>query len=418
MAPLAKPAAKPAAAAKPALAKPAAKPTLAKPRAKAAAKPAAKPAAAAKPAPKVAKPKPETKPYDQGSIVVFNGYSPIPDPANPENTIEKTDGLFTPGEELAVVSEVQRDGDQVLGVVKKADYHAYIADPENGPAGEEILAREAKRTSKVVEAPFHLPVVGEMANYLKQSDGDPLLIAQKIFGDIEKGFFYFGGVMAKLYKEKGEDGKSLFTGYANDANVNYEDSKEGFEAFLKDNFSESLGGYRKVMDLIAIYESISSLSNAATVIKEISTLGWWKAQKLARFITDDNAAEVIEVAKTNNYDQMSEILKTSYTSEGGVNARGTAAARATIKKTEFAFKLFEDQGEGIEMILKAAQKQLGTTDLNAVFEHIVTEWAGDHLAEVAPKAAAAVTRKRNALVKGGVKLPADHPANVAVAAAA
>lgn len=401
----------PAAAAKAPLAKPAAKaaPVLAKP-AKAAAK---APAAAKKPAKAPAAPKLVT-PMEIGQIVIFKGYTPTIDPAT-QQPVEKTDGLFTNGEKLAVVSETDRDGARYIGVVKVADFHAFQENPDK-IAGEELLTSELRKTNDVVAAPFNLPVVGEMANYLKLESGDPLAIAQKIFGDIEKGFFYFGGVMAKLYKEKGEDGASLFTQYTNPVGVKYADNKEGFEAFLKDNFSESLGGYRKVMDLIAIYEAISSLTNAAEVVKKISSLGWWKAQKLSRFITDANSAEVIKVAEDNNFDKMSEILKTSYTSEGGTNARGTASARAVIKKTEFAFKLYEDQGEGIEMILKAAQKQIGTTDLNKVFEHIVTEWAGDHLEGVKDKAAAAVARKTGNLKRAGVKLPADHPA-AAVAAA-
>ncbi|MET4190632.1 MULTISPECIES: hypothetical protein [unclassified Bradyrhizobium] len=381
-----------------AITKPAKAAGLAKP---AAAAKAPKAAAVAKP-PKAAaapKAKPEVKPFEDGTIVIFKGYG---------DEAAKASGSFTPGEELAVVGQSEKEGEIVVAVVKKADYHAFKAD-ENSVNGEEILAAEVKRTAKTVEPVYHLPVVGEMQNYLKQEDGDPLKIAQKLFGDIGKAFFYLGGVLAKLYNEAGADGKPLFTEYQSPAKKHYEDSKEGFEAFLKDNFGEDMGGYRKAMNLIDIYKSFSALPNATEVVKSLGGVGWWKASLLARYVTDDNAKELVEAAKTQSYEKLNETLKTSYTTEGGSTPRGVAASRATIKKLTLGFKLYEDQGEAVEMILKAASKQLGTQDLNQVFEHIVTEWATDHLAEVKAKADAARERKTKALIKSGVKMPADHP---------
>ncbi len=400
------------AAPKPTAAKPAAKPALAKPAAAkpALAKPGKTPAVATKP--KVEKPVKEAKPpkapvvFDNGAIVKFKGYS-----------AEGVTGNFTPGQELAVVGQSQTDGNDVLAVVAVADYHKYMED-NNAAEGEEILVSEVTKTSKVVEAPFALPIIGEMTTILKSEGGDTLAIAQKLYGDISKSYFYLGGMFAKLYKEKGDNGATLFTGYTNPEGKNYEDSKEGFEAFLQDNFGDDLGGYRKVMNLIDIYQSFSALPNAADVVKQLSGIGWWKAQLMAKYVTSDNAKEIIETAKTQSYDKLEETLKTSYTTEGTTASGRAVTARATIKKTTFAFKLYEDAGEAVEMIFKAAQKQVGSTDLNAVFEHIVHEWAATNLAEVAQKADAAKKRKLAALTKSGVKLPADHPNYVAPAAAA
>jgi hypothetical protein len=386
---------------KPAISKPAAS-NKAAPAKGAVAKPAEK-----TPAPKVTKAPKETKAFENGTIVNFKGYT---------DEKAKASGAFTPGEDLATVGQSEKDGEIILAVVKKADYHAYIANPDS-VSGEEILASEVKRTTKTVEPVYHLPVVGEMQAYLKQEDGDPLRIAQKLYGDIGKSYFYLGGVLSKLYNEKGEDQKSLFTNYQDPAKKHYEDSKEGFEAFLKDNFGDDMGGYRKAMNLIDIYKSFSALPNPGEVIKSMTGVGWWKASLLARYVTDDNAKELIEVAKQQSYEKLNDTLKTQYTTDGST-PRGVAASRATIKRTTLAFKLFEDQGEAIEMIFKAASKQLGSQDLNAVFEHIVTEWAGDHLAEVKAKADAAREKKTRQLIKQGVKLPADHPAMIAQAASA
>jgi hypothetical protein len=89
-----------------------------------------------------------------------------------------------------------------------------------------------------------------------------------------------------------------------------------------------------------------------------------------------------------------------------------------MKKTTFTFKLYEDQGDAVEMILKLASRQTGITDLNQLFEHICSEWAGDHIAEAAEKAKAVADKKRKALVKSGAALPKDHPMAKPVAAPA
>jgi len=383
--------------AKPAIVK---KPALAakqvvKPATPAAAKAKAKKPAKVKAAPAKAK---EVKPFADGEIVTFKGYQKAP-----------TSVYFTEGEEIAIVGQRVEGEDVLLAAVKVADYHQYKAD-QNSVDGQEILSTEVKRTGKTVPPIYHLTVVGEMSAILKSQQGDPREQAITLRETAEKSFFYLGGVLCKLYKEKDEDtGKSIFTNYQSADGKSFEDSKEGFEAFCKETFGADFGGIRRAQYLMSIYESVSSLKNAAAIISELPTIKWWKAQLLASYITDTNATQLVKIAKEQNYDKLKETLKTQYTSEG-TTARGHQASRATLKKTTFTFKLYEDAGAGVEYIMHAAQKQTGITDLNQVFEHIVQEWASDHLGDIAQKAQAAVDKKRRAAIKSGVKLPSDHPA--------
>jgi hypothetical protein len=377
---------------KPALAKgaakPAAKPALAKPVAK-------KPEAKAEKAPKPPK---EIKPFIDGEIVTFKGYTQKP--AKP---------LFTEGEELAVVEQTEENGVLMISCVKASQYHKYKAD-ENSVDGEQLTPAEVKRTGKTVPAPYQLVPVGDMAKKLK--DHDPLEVAIGLYNDAQQSFFYLGGVLNKLYREMDDDsGLPLFCSYQDASGKNYENSKDGFEVFLKDNFGTEgeLSSMRKAQYFMAIYDSFSNLKDAPKLIAELPKVGWWKAARLAQYITDDNATQLVQIAQEQTDVQLTETLKTQYTTEGNT-AKGTAASRHTIKRTTFTFKLYEDAGVALELILKAAGKQLGMQDTSQVFEHIVQEWASEHLGDAAAKAKAATERARAQLKKQGVKLPADHPA--------
>lgn len=404
---------KPAAAAKPAPA--ATKPTAAKPTA-AAAKPnaattkaPAKPtAAAAKPAPAATKPaaaKPAkapakpAKPFQAGELVIFKGYTKPP---------AEGEALFTPDQELAVVSERLNEGnEQVIACVPASQYHQFLQD-ENSVNGEEILTKEVKRTGKMVEQPFELVLVGDMPTILAEGV-DPREAAVQLYSTAEQSFFYLGGVLSKLYKEKDTEGASLFTHYKNGAGKSYEDSREGFIAFVNDNLGSQIGGWSKINYHMSIYEAFSALPNAETIIASLPQVGWWKASLLSGYVTEANAQELVKIASEQSYDKLNETLKTKFTTEGSTNARGKSVSRTIIKKVEFGFKLFEDHADGVTMVLAAAKKQTGITDDSQLFEHIVMEWASDHLSEAKNKAEAAASKKRAALIKAGAKLPAEHP---------
>lgn len=382
-----------------AIKKPALGKTVAKPGLK---KPAAKDAKATK----IAKPTKEVKPFEVGEVGVFKGYTTPPKVP-----------FFTAGEELAVVDQREEDGILTIACVRVGQYHKYTADPDN-TQGAEILASELRRTGKTVPPEFHLTVVGDMEKLLRGKD--PLEVGIELYSTAQESFFYLGGVLAKLYREiDDETGNPLFCTYTDSEGANYEPSKEGFERFIKDNFGEDgeISSMRKAQYFMAIYESFSALDNAAALIKELPKVRWWKASKLAQYITNKNATELVKIAQEQSDKELTETLKTKYTTEGNT-AKGTAASRHSIKRTTFTFKLYEDAGVAIDLIMKAAGKQLGIQDLSAVFEHIVQEWGAEKLGDTANKAKAATERARNTLRKQGVKLPADHPAAKAAQAAA
>ena len=385
-APLAKGAAKPGAP----LAKPAGKP--------AAAKPAAKPAAE-----KVAKPPKEVKPFADGEIVIFKAYAKTPE--NPQ---------FTEGEELAVVSQRDAEGVLMVACVKSSQYHKYKAD-ENSVNGEELTVSEFKRTNKVVPAPYAMVPVSDLAKRLQGKD--PLEVATELYDTAQQSFFLLGGVLNKLYREIDEDtGLPLFCGYQNADGKNYENSKDAFEQFLIDNFGVgggsgdfALSSFRKAQYLMSIYDTFSNLKDAPKLIAEVAKIGWWKAALIAQYATDENASELVTKAGEQSSKQLEQTLKTEYVTEG-TKPTGAAAPRVTIKRLTFTYKLYEDAGAGLEVIMKAAQKQLGLSDESAVFEHIVQAWASEHLGDAEGRADAATNRARVNLKKAGVKLPADHPA--------
>jgi hypothetical protein len=359
-------------------------PTKAAPAAKAATKTAA------------AKPPKEVKPFVDGEIVIFKGYEKAP--AKP---------LFKKDQELAVVEQREDNGVVKIACVPSNLYHKFKAD-ENSVDGEEVFATEVRRTSKTVQAPFQLVPVGEMDSILKEESGDPLAIAQRLYNSASKSFFYFGGVLAKLWKETDPDtDKPLFCSYQDDANKNFDASKDGFEKFVQHSFGEEFS-YRKAAYYMSIYESFSALPNAASKLDELGKVGWWKAGRLAQYVTPDNADALLKIAQEQSDEQLTATLKSQYTTEGST-PRGGAASRNVIKRTTYDFRLYEDQAAGVDYIFKSAAKQTGIQDQSALFEHIVMEWAADHLGDVAKKAEAAVQTHLNKLKKSGVKIPEGHP---------
>lgn len=388
------------------------KPTAAKPALKAPAKPAAKPKGPiaakkppAKPA-KAAKPAKEIKPFESGDIVIFKAYA---SPGEDQN--------FTEGMELAVVGTSERDGGVFIACVPAGQYHAYQADNDS-VSGEELMDTEVKRTSRKVEAPYQLAVVGDVNKLLKSHDNDPLKVAKDLYGKTQEAFFYLGGMFAKLWKESNDEGVKLFATYKKPDGGRYAEDSAGFDEFLTTEFGREFGGMSKAKKLISVYETFSVLPDAAKVVKEIEKVGWWKASLIASYVTPDNAEQLVKEAANSSSTKLEETLKTKYTTAGNTTPSGKQASRTTIRRTTFGpYKLYEDQAEGVEYIMKAASKQSGIQDANALFEHIVTEWAGQNLGDVADKAASKAETKRKQLVKAGVKLPDDHPKSAKNAAA-
>lgn len=180
--------------------------------------------------------------------------------------------------------------------------------------------------------------------------------AQHLYESTGEDLFYLGGLLAKLYHEQA-DGKSLFATYG------YSDDVDGWNLFCYDKFGFKgrKGFYLK--DIYIRYTSIPGFD-----FNKIREIGWSKAAILASTIDADNVDEKVEEAKTTSIRELKEKLQ---------NANPEAGLRN--KQITFTFKLFADQAEVVRNAITQVQSDFGYDNPNQAFEHIITEWANEHL---------------------------------------
>lgn len=181
--------------------------------------------------------------------------------------------------------------------------------------------------------------------------------------DVNRNYFYLGGVLAHIFDERLHEKKYGYKG------------EDSFSQFCEEQFGFKA---RKAHYWIDIYRNFSRLENFDE--KKLGKIGWSKAALLGGYVTDDNVDELVKTAEKETVSELKETLKVDYVSDGKTPS-GRSASRTSnkIKRVTFTHQLFEDQAEGVSMILDSAKKQLGIEDPNQVFEHIVNEWAADHL---------------------------------------
>lgn len=182
------------------------------------------------------------------------------------------------------------------------------------------------------------------------------------------------------------------TGAYQDVNEDYA-SKGGFERYI----NEELGmEYRKAMYLIDIYYKFNQFGIGSDVV---ASVGWTKASQIARVMTEENADALIEAAESSTVADLKEIIVEDFSGE-----TGSTRSEPAKKKVTFKFRLFEDQASPVEQYLAQAEETLGLNDLNQTFEHIVTEWASDHLdVRAQQKTKRKVTTKKAPSKKAAVK---------------
>lgn len=400
-----------------ALKKPAA--ATAKPAAPATTKTAAaKPAAPAKKAatPKAEVPPEQRKGYvEPGTILEFTGYA-----------AETESPYFTAGDHVLVVETKFDDkGKPYYAAIKADDKDAYDADPDTVD-GDELRPAEVKKVkpapvAKVTQEDLDRQALASMKDMadvtklLKAKSGDAVAAAHELFETTNKNFVMLGGVLAHI-KKACLDGDDL--GYTGQKDPESGRELSQFEALLIGEFDFKV---RKAEDLITNYLAFGHLDKA--VQDRVLKLGWAKAAIVARAIEDNSekTEEIITCAEETPANSLRAELRERFVSEEGNNGAPAARNSGKIKVTTFAFKLFEDQAEGVSLILKEAAKQLGygadDKGLNQTFEHIVNEWAGEHLTEAAvSKATKAVAAKQRDLKKAGIAIPGAEKAKTSAAA--
>ena len=335
-----------------------AKPTTKKPP-----PPAAKKAPVA--AKKTATPKAKFAPA-VGDNVTFTGY-----PAGDER-----EPVFEVGQTV-VVADVNEDPERgtIYTCVADADTLEAFRRAENVD-GDELLANEiaAVKVPAVAKEPPpdpHDVLVfkddAELTELLAQ--GDPIATADRLFADINKKFYYLGGLLAHIFKER----KYVEAGFTDEANGGK--TYAGFGAYCKAKFDF---GARKGLELIQVYSRYSLIENLDH--DKLAKMGYSKAIASARYVTEESVGEILELSKKPILEFKEEIKK--FTDEEG-RAIGTGSSSRQSsgpRKITLKYEVFSDQATEIEMVIDAASKQYGLTPGQAL-EHIVSEWAQHFLGE-------------------------------------
>lgn len=175
--------------------------------------------------------------------------------------------------------------------------------------------------------------------------------------------------------------------------------KGGWQLFIDEQLPGL--GYRKAMHLIDIYYKFNLFGIDSAKVAE---LGWTKCSKIAQVMTEDNAEELVELAAESSVADLSATIQESYKEVGG--EKGDKR-----KKIAFKFRLWDDQAEGVKLVLETVSKSMGFKDPSDAFEHVIMEWAAEHDIEV-PEPKAKATAKTSA------KAPAKTEAKAAPKAAA
>jgi hypothetical protein len=220
---------------------------------------------------------------------------------------------------------------------------------------------------------------------LVEEAGDNLLgLAQELVEESAAQDYKLGGVLYHVQ-----------LGKAHHAQDERYKERGGFGLYVKEQLNIE---YRKAMYLIDIYFKFNKFGIDSA---KVAALGWTKASKIASVMSEDNAAELVELAETNTVSDLSENIKANYKEVGGTKGERK-------KLVTFKFKLFEDSAEVVKTALENAAAALGYKKLDQAFEHVVTEWATEH--PMKPAAAAPQGRR--------VAAPAAAPRAAAKPAAA
>jgi hypothetical protein len=339
-------------------------------------KPAAKSAAkAATPAPKKAAtpavkapPKPAFEPK-AGDYVQFTGYAP-----------DKMDEpVFEVGQQVLVAEVLEDETRGTMYVVclneEERDKHLKGETID----GDELMLSEigpvkAPAVPKVVVDPheqFKFRDDAELTSMLAQ--GDPIETSLTLYQDIQRKFYYLGGLLTHIYTER----KYIEQGYTDEAHGGK--TYAGFNAFCKEKYGFS---GRKGLELIQIYSSFSLLDNVD--LTKLAKVGYSKAIFAAKFVNQENVDEILEKAESTPILELKERLRIDYTdADGNAAGSGTSATRqrSAPAKVKLEYTLFADQAEQIKMVFNEARKKFGKKSDGEILEHIITEWANEFLGE-------------------------------------
>lgn len=241
-----------------------------------------------------------------------------------------------------------------------------------GKAAAEKPAAKGKAVAKPKEEPEALDENSDVPDLehedptvlaLIEGADDLIQAVQDLESTVASAEFQIGGFLYHI-KRAGE--------WAN-LDESYKEPK-GWAAFVKDYFNME---YRKATHLIDIYVSFNQagLENPSEVV---ASLGWSKAAKLTRLIGSEeiNPEDLITLASDTAANELSAVLKETYTEGGTGGTKGEAKTRLTLK-----FKYEQADAEVVEDILDEAVAATGAPTVERALLAVLVEWRAAQLAD-------------------------------------
>lgn len=182
---------------------------------------------------------------------------------------------------------------------------------------------------------------------------DLIDLAQEEIHDASLTEYKLGGVLYHVKK----------SGQWKDYENGSYDRKHGWADFVSDVLGME---YRKAMYLIDIYTKFNKYGIPAS---EAAKIGWTKSSVIAAAMTEENADSLLTSAKEETVSELKETVREIKKTE----------QRSVVKKITFKFRLTEDAAVSVRETLEQAKTALGDKDESDLFEHIVMEWAAEHL---------------------------------------
>lgn len=240
--------------------------------------------------------------------------------------------------------------------VKAAQEQSKEQSKEKSKEKSKLAARKKETLNEDYEEDLHLETEDEEVLALINAHKNILELTEELVEEGASLDYKLGGVLFHVRREKAY--RTLDPSYA---------ERGGFEKYV----NERLGlEYRKTMYLIDIYYKFNLFGIPGAKVAEI---GWTKASQIARVMTEENAEELLTLAKETTVSDLRDSIKEDFVDTTNPENK-TRAKRITFK-----FRLFEDQAAVVDGVLKRAMDHLGYADINMAFEHIVTEWATENL---------------------------------------
>lgn len=217
-------------------------------------------------------------------------------------------------------------------------------------------AKEEPKAAEVEEEDEYEALATEDADIVElvEQTEDILALAEELVEEGAALDYKLGGVLYHI--RLGKAYRSVDERYA---------ERGGFALYVKEHLNME---YRKAMYLVDIYYKFNLFGISGEKVAEI---GWTKASKIARVMSEDNAEKLVELAETQSVSELSDSIKESYHEVGGTEGEKK-------RKITFKFRLWEDQAKAVEEVLLGTQEAMGFKDLADAFEHIVMEWAAEH----------------------------------------